>query len=289
MNRVRAAAAEAVRTITTSEVSALAGRVLLGVVLLSIWNAGLGGALWDYVQDREVFVRLVAAVGTVLLAVSVGLRVLSVVPGASRCFAGASRCFPVPVDTGVAVAVAGGAWSSEWQRRARHEAAHTVAALALGATVHSVDIRTRSNSTGGVTETIVPDLSYGDRQWLRLVISVAPYTADVDAHRELSTAGTELDLVDARGRALTLLALDHHPKGVDADLSSDGLLVAAIARARDILDAHRNELDAITAALLEHTALDAAALDELWPHHLAPATDAGGVRVTVHHTQGEDR
>ena len=34
MSRARAAAAEAVRTITTPEISALAGRVLLGVVLL---------------------------------------------------------------------------------------------------------------------------------------------------------------------------------------------------------------------------------------------------------------
>ena len=32
----------------------------------------------------------------------------------------------------------------------------------------------------------------------------------------------------------------------------------------------------------------AAALEELWPHDLAPATDADGVRVSVHHTQGED-
>ncbi|WP_338857988.1 hypothetical protein WDY80_24890 (plasmid) [Gordonia hongkongensis] len=284
MSRARAAAAEAVRTITTPEISALAGRVLLGVVLLWIWNDGLGGALWDYVQDREMFVRLVAAVGTVLLAVSVGLHIMSL----GVC---ATRCFPVAVGgVGVLAAAAGGAWSSERQHRARHEAAHTVAALALGATVHSVDIHPRSNSTGGMTEIHwnIPDLSYGDRQWRQLVGVLAPYTADVDAHRELSAAGTELDLVDARGRVLTLLALDHHPDGVDADFSSDGLLLVAIARARDILDAHRNELDAITAALLEHTTLDAAALEELWPHDLAPATDADGVRVSVHHTQGED-
>ncbi len=42
-------------------------------------------------------------------------------------------------------------------------------------------------------------------------------------------------------------------------------------------------------ARAEHTTLAAAALDELWPHHLAPVTDDGGVRASVHHTQGEDR
>ncbi|WP_180819546.1 hypothetical protein [Gordonia terrae] len=42
-------------------------------------------------------------------------------------------------------------------------------------------------------------------------------------------------------------------------------------------------------ARAEHTTLDAVALDELWPRHLAPVTDDGGVRVSVHHTQGEGR
>ena len=282
MSRVVDVARRAVRAIAAPEVAAIAIRVVLGSALLWLWDNGLGAAVWADVQDREVFVRLIGAVGTAWLAIIVALRVLALSASAGVREAALGR---TPWRVGAAFAPV-----EERKRRARHEAAHTVAALALGATVRSVDIHTRDNSTGGVTESAIPTtLSYGDRQWLRLVIAVAPYTADIDAERDLSTAGTELDLADARMRALTLLSLDHHPDGVHGDFSSDGLLLAAVARARDILDAHRNELDAITAALLEHTSLDSAAVDELWPHHLAPVTDDGGVRVSVHHTQGEDR
>jgi hypothetical protein len=120
--------------------------------------------------------------------------------------------------------------------RARHEAAHAVAAHILGATLHSVSTRPMGPSGGRTAWSAGTELSPTDR----LVITVAGAVADEAREAEVTALPAD-DFTRAQRQAIAIAIRDGQP--------ISHLLDNAIAGARTLLTTHSAAVDRLASAL----------------------------------------
>lgn len=163
------------------------------------------------------------------------------------------------------------AWQSrdriDGPARARHEAAHAVVAHSLGHTILSADIHHAGDRSGRVESVPpLPSRGAGPDLWDALTITVAGNVLDLAEGRH--HAGSRDDIQLAEATAAALISTGHAP---DPDAPPRTIARAtdtARARANWILIAHKGQIDALAAALIERRALTGRQVHELlqcWP------------------------
>ena len=140
------------------------------------------------------------------------------------------------------------------QARARHEAAHAVVAHSLGHTILSADIR-HAGDRGGRVESVppLPSRGAGPDLWDALTITVAGNVLDLTEGRRNISARD--DIRAAETIAAAMISTGHAP---DPDAPPRTIARAADdarARANWILITHKNQVNALAAALIERRAL----------------------------------
>ena len=138
--------------------------------------------------------------------------------------------------------------------RARHEAAHAVVARALGHTVTCADIR-HAGDRGGRVESVppLPSRGAGPDLWDALTITVAGNVLDLAEGRH--NISSRDDIRAAETIAAAMISTGHAP---DPDAPPRTIARAtddARARANWILITHKNQVNALAAALIERRAL----------------------------------
>lgn len=144
-------------------------------------------------------------------------------------------------------------------RRARHEAAHAIVAHELGCTVTDATIK-QSGDFGGRANFIlpVPFPPVQDGAWILITALLAGQSTD-HAHG-LHDGGSRGDIAQVIELAATIISTGRTPAGYDGPLTSDALILAARARADEILAARADELASLTAELVEHRTMAGAAI-----------------------------
>ncbi|KIA72686.1 hypothetical protein ANMWB30_24540 [Arthrobacter sp. MWB30] len=137
---------------------------------------------------------------------------------------------------------------------ARHEAAHTIAAYAMGATPISAHIE--GVERGGQARYINPAAGSKpqDDLWISLIVSVAGHFADRAQGR--SNAGSHQDLSKVDRLIYSIISTGVHPDGYSGDLDASSLLNAARNQAGSILEDHSRKYDKLAAELLKHRRLN---------------------------------
>ena len=119
-------------------------------------------------------------------------------------------------------------------RRARHEAAHAVVAIARDAAIAYANIAVVGEVGGTVRWRGYPRSSRADQLWDMLVVGMAGHVVDVDAgHGNDACASRDLTVVGQA--AFELVVNGHRPEGYDGPLEL-----------RDVVDAARTEARRIT-------------------------------------------
>jgi len=134
------------------------------------------------------------------------------------------------------------------ERSARHEAAHAVAALALGGYVYSVDVRASGGIGGACRSDPAPDWALEDQMWARLVVSVAGNVVDLSGGWHDLGATNDLDL--ALRQVAAVISIGRKPSGYAGPLRFDDLLAGARDIAHEILDENGAAMDALTERLV---------------------------------------
>lgn len=139
-------------------------------------------------------------------------------------------------------------------RRARHEAAHAVVALARNAAIEYANVTVVGEVGGGVGWTAYPRPARADHLWDILLVGLAGHVVDVDAgHSNDDCASKDLLLV---GRAaFELVAGGHRPEGYDGPLELHAIVTAAREEARRIATERSAAIDRVAAGLVEHRRL----------------------------------
>lgn len=133
------------------------------------------------------------------------------------------------------------------RRRARHEAAHAVAATAMGATVLWVDIQFSGTRGGQCAIDLPASMPVVDSLWAQMVCSLSGNAIDLAAgHHD---QGAQSDVHDAMQLAAGIISAGRCPAGYDGPLTFDGLLSGARERAGMILALNDRHLESIAARL----------------------------------------
>ncbi|MDH6284602.1 hypothetical protein [Prescottella agglutinans] len=138
------------------------------------------------------------------------------------------------------------------ERRARHEAAHVVVALATGASIcsASVGIRAIGTTSGGYVESVAPLADPADRVWALLRISLAGQVHDLrHGYRD---GGSSIDMTNAERHARHLASAGLRPPGFDEELTISALVAAARAEVETILNDHADAVTRIADLLAEN-------------------------------------
>lgn len=137
---------------------------------------------------------------------------------------------------------------------ARHEAAHTVSAHALGAVpiraeVYGVD-------EGGYARWSYPEMASRQHNfyWISLVISLAGNLADQAEGR--GNSGSHGDLRSADQDVYRIISNGIKPDGYEGELDASSLINAAREKARPILHDHQFQYETLATELLEHRRLN---------------------------------
>ena len=139
---------------------------------------------------------------------------------------------------------------------ARHEAAHAVIALAMGASIHEAVIypaRDGEGSSSGNVDHIGPLADSETQLWASLHISLAGMVLDHRCGRR--DGGSAADVHHADLAALQLISAGIRPPGYDGEMTTVSLIAAATTAVGDLLDVHAGAIDRIADALLDSVAL----------------------------------
>jgi hypothetical protein len=236
--------------------------VALGGVLAlaSLWVSDLGSVTWRILRgmatDERTFIVGVLLVGIVYLVFRLARTAVRVRFGpaahmSSRALSDGSAGYAIAAAADRDAALNP---HSALSVRARHEAVHAVAVQALGWKVDKVTtVRgwSRSGASGGncafsIPEPVepLPDLFYN-----RIVITLAPHVDDLDRH--LSSTGPAPDLRAAWEDSFSMQSLGVVPRRMqrlgasEADLTLERIGHYARLMAREIVDDHGDEIDAL--------------------------------------------
>lgn len=150
---------------------------------------------------------------------------------------------------------------AQLERCARHEAAHALAAYLLGATDLTADVYVVGDRGGRATyrhrdEGTVWDDAYND-----LVIGFAAQVID---HRTGHfDGGSMADMASQQRRMMTILSACKQPRRHAGPLTVEALIESSRAEAEQLLEQHPDDLERLTAALVEESELDDDEIREL--------------------------
>ncbi|MFT4284311.1 MAG: hypothetical protein QM598_05695 [Protaetiibacter sp.] len=156
-------------------------------------------------------------------------------------------------------------------RRARHEAAHAVVALALGLQNVRANIAIRGIVGGQVDydRDLASATPVADQAFERMIINFAGQIVDVDAgHADWGAVADMGAVVEA---AFLVVSTGARPERLQGEVTIDSLARQASEAAACILEVHRAAVDRIQSALVEHRVLADAQLRALmttepdWP------------------------
>lgn len=147
------------------------------------------------------------------------------------------------------------------RRRARHEAAHAVAAAGLGARVVAVSVTHHDEHGGQCQYDQVPGGTVCDRAWVNLVIAMAGNAADLEhGHHD---QGARADIRAALEEVATIISTAHTPavmryaiddvSGVSIEagpMTTDLLLTKATSTAQGLLADHASAVRVIAGRLV---------------------------------------
>lgn len=147
-------------------------------------------------------------------------------------------------------------------RRARHEAAHAVVALAVGREGVHADVVIRGVS-GGQTRFGFGDSKVANAAFEDMTITSAGHIVDIrGGHFD---RGSHADMRLLMEGALLILSSGQKPDGHDGDLTTDSLVLGAKRAAERILEAHADSVDRISDELEQKHAVGDRRLRELLP------------------------
>lgn len=140
-------------------------------------------------------------------------------------------------------------------RKARHEAAHAVVALATGASVESAAVRTGiaadGREFGGIVKPVLPLANAEVQLWSRLQICLAGKV--IDHRSDFRDHGSMSDVRDAEEAAQHLVSRGLRPPTYTGEMTTPALIAAATKAVEQLLDTHDRAVSRITAALLDAT------------------------------------
>ena len=140
------------------------------------------------------------------------------------------------------------------ERRARHEAAHAVVALATGASIRraSVGFQKSAGGTvlGGIVESVAPLADPRVRVWTLLRINLAGQALDLRNGYRDSTSS--LDMANVERHAQFMVSADLRPPGFSGELTVSALIDAARADVEAILNDHADAVSRIARLLAEN-------------------------------------
>lgn len=169
-------------------------------------------------------------------------------------------------------------WRRHWEAetcpsdldRARHAAAHAIAAHHLGRTVTHATIES-SGERGGycISHGPIPHETPADHAYTLMSVFLAAHQNDLLHHCHLGS--TRSDVLEAQTLAASIIATGMRPDGFHDPITTDHLIRAAASRALAILDERAAEHKKIAGALLEHRTLGPRHLNRLLGRQPAPA------------------
>lgn len=139
------------------------------------------------------------------------------------------------------------------QRRARHEAAHAVIALALGKENIRADV-VQTEHRGGQVRYQNPGMPVADFAYTDMLIGFGGQIVDVQAGH--FDHGSRDDMRGVTDATLLILSTGQRPSGYEGPLTADGLVRGARLAAEQLLEQHRISVDRVTAALIKHGRLN---------------------------------
>lgn len=140
------------------------------------------------------------------------------------------------------------------ERMARHEAAHTMAAYLLGATHLTADVRIVGDRGGRATYQHGDEGTAWDAAYDDLVIGFAAQV--IDHQHGHFDAGSMADMVSQQRRMMVILSAGKQPRRHRGPLTVEALIESTRTEAAQLLAQHPDELERITAALVEEQELD---------------------------------
>ena len=147
---------------------------------------------------------------------------------------------------------------------ARHEAAHTLAAHAMGAVAIKAEIYDVEH--GGNARWAYPEMLSKPQNfcWISIVVAVAGNLVDQDEGR--INVGSHRDLRTAEQDVYAIISTGAKPDGYDGELDASALISGAREKARSILGEHRNLYEKLADELLEHRRLNSHQIRDILGH-----------------------
>lgn len=159
--------------------------------------------------------------------------------------------------------------TTDLPRRARHEAAHAITALAVGAQVDLLTLRPGADDAGHIEYHLPAGLPVQERAWRTMIIALAGNQADL--HHGDQDAGATQDLMRVLQQASVIISCNQLPTGYTGRFAWDGLIAAARHEADDILQRHQGAYTQLVDDLVAHGERRCFPIDRL-PHLDTPIT-----------------
>lgn len=140
------------------------------------------------------------------------------------------------------------------ERSARHEAAHTLAAYLLGAAHLTADVHIFGDRDGRATYRHIEEATPWDDAYDDLVIGFAAQV--IDHQHGHFDAGSMADMASQQRRMMVIISAGKQPSRHEGALTVEALIESTRAEAEQLLEQHPDELERITAALVEERELD---------------------------------
>lgn len=140
------------------------------------------------------------------------------------------------------------------ERCARHEAAHTLAAYLLRATDLTANVYVVGDRGGRASYRHTEEATPWDDAYDDLVIGFAAQV--IDHQHGHFDAGSMADMASQQRRMMTIISAGKQPSRHEGPLTVEALIESTRAEAEQLLEQHPDELERITAALVEERELD---------------------------------